>query len=184
MSFFRTRMWWIMLLAVAMAVVATSWYRGNPVTAPASGPAANPAVEALLSSTFTNANGQTQALDAWRGHWLLVNFWATWCAPCVAEMPDLNRARLAPAASGVQFVGIGTENPDKVALFQQRMQLGFPLLAGNYEALDLARRLGNGQGVLPFTILIDPSGNIVQSQVGALAPGQIQDWLTHVNATH
>lgn len=171
---------WAWLLTGALLILGGAlWHQHSHTSASAStsSQATDPAVESMFTLSMADAAGNTQALSQWRGKWLLVNFWATWCTPCVAEMPGLDQTQHTPEAKQVQFLGIGTEHADKVHGFQDKMHLGFPLLAGGYDALDLARALGDTQGVLPFTVLIDPKGHVVQSHTGALAPGQVSAWI-------
>lgn len=138
----------------------------------------DPAVATLFQSAFPDATGQAQKLDQWQGRWLVVNFWATWCGPCVAEMPELDQVQQKVGTGKVAIVGLGTEGLEKLRKFAPAQTLRFPLLAGGFDALGLARNLGDAQGVLPFTVLISPAGAIVHVQTGALKPGQLEQWLS------
>ena len=135
------------------------------------------AVERLFAVTLDDADGRSQTLAQWRGRTLVVNFWATWCAPCVAEMPDLDRLQRRYADQNVMIVGIGIDNLERVRAFRDRLGLRMPLLAGGYESLALARAFGDNQGVLPYTAVLSTKGELTHSQVGALEPGQLETWL-------
>ncbi len=112
--------------------------------------------------------GQEQALAQWKGKVLVVNFWATWCAPCREEMPEFVNAQRDLGGRGLQFVGIAIDQPDKVQEFAAEIGLNYPALIGGYGAIELSKTLGNRVGALPFTIIIDRSGRIAHTQLGPL----------------
>jgi len=164
--------------ATLLAALLLACSRSEPPPAPA--PAAPPAAavaDSIYDRSLTDADGRPQSLARWKGKRLVLNFWATWCAPCVAEMPDLEKAQNEFAARDVVIVGVGTEAPARVRAFRDHLGLKLPLLAGGYDALVLARDLGDAQGVLPYTVLVSPDGEILQTQTGPLRPGQLRDWL-------
>ncbi len=158
--------------ALVALLVATLAARRPP--APAIADTAPPA-DNIYRTVLKDPEGRPLPLAQWKGRRLVLNFWATWCAPCVAEMPDLDRAQ-AEIGDAV-IVGIGTEEPARVREFRDRLGLHLPLAAGGYDALVLARTLGDSQGVLPYTVLLSPDGHVLQTQAGPLRPGQIRDWL-------
>ena len=145
---------------------------------PGADAATNSTVQELYALRLEDGDGRVQALEQWRGHPLLINFWATWCGPCVEEMPALDRLRQEFAGQAVAIVGIGTEDRIKVKAFRDRLNLHLPLLAGGYDALALARSLGDRQGVLPYTVLLGSDGRILQQQAGALDMQQVRSWLS------
>jgi len=135
------------------------------------------AADSVYSHSLSDADGRVQPLSQWKGQLLVLNFWATWCAPCVAEMPDLEAAQREFAARNVVIVGVGTEAPARVREFRDQHNLHLRLLAGGYDALVLARGLGDSQGVLPYTVLVSSDGTVLQTQTGPLQPGQLRGWL-------
>jgi len=159
----------IVVLALVGAFVATTVARRNAEAS---------AAERLYATSLADAEGHLQALSQWRGQYLVVNFWATWCAPCVAEMPQLDRLQRQLAGRNVAIVGIGIEGEPQVREFRDRLGLRLTLLAGGYKALSLARDFGDDQGVLPYTVLLSTKGEVLHSRAGALEPGQVQAWLT------
>jgi thiol-disulfide isomerase/thioredoxin len=139
---------------------------------------APPSGASIYDQTLNDPEGRPQALGQWKGKLLVLNFWATWCAPCVAEMPDLDKAQREYAGRNVAIVGVGTEEPARVREFRDRIGLHeMTLLAGGYDALLLARTLGNTQGVLPYTVLVSADGVVLHTQTGPLAPDQLRTWL-------
>ena len=123
-------------------------------------------------------DGGELVLESLRGRPLLVNFWATWCPPCVDELPLLDRFARAQEAQGSRFqvLGVAVDQPQAVRTFLQRMPLGFPIgLAGQEAGLALGRQLGN-HGGLPFSVLIRADGLIAQRKIGRLTPEMLASW--------
>ena len=131
----------------------------------------------LFTHTFSDANGQPQAIGQWQGAWLVVNFWATWCAPCVEEMPDLEKVQGEYANRGVTVVGLAIDNPTAVKQFRDTLNLKLPLLIAGAAGTDIARQLGNPSGALPYTVLIDRNGNIARSKLGQISASELRSWL-------
>jgi len=139
--------------------------RTRPAAPAAEAPAA---VEALLAQSLTDSQGQPQALAQWRHKPLIVNFWATWCAPCVEEMPELDALQKEIAPQGMQILGIGIDSPTKIAEFARSHQIGYPLYAAGMQGTALAQQFGNQAGVLPYTVLGGRDGTIGQKYIGRL----------------
>jgi len=132
------------------------------------------AAQALLAVELPDLAGKPQRLDQWRGRVLVVNFWATWCEPCKAEMPQFIRAQTAQGANGLQFVGIAVDSADKVEKFAQDLGVNYPTLIGGLGAIELSRQLGNDLMALPFTIVLDRDGKVVHTQLGPLKGDRLQ----------
>ena len=121
---------------------------------------------AVLNLVLPDAQGHEQALAQWRGKVLVVNFWATWCAPCREEMPQFVETQARDGAKGLQFVGIAVDDPAKVRAFARDLKLNYPALIGGYGAIELSKTLGNDLAALPFTVVIDRGGRVVETQLG------------------
>ena len=126
------------------------------------------AAQALILAPFVDMRGKPQTLSQWKGKILVVNFWATWCAPCREEIPVLMNAQRKYAANAVKLVGIGIDSAAKIEKFAAELKMNYALLIGGAEALDLTNKLGNRAGVLPYTVVLDRSGKVAYTHAGAL----------------
>ncbi len=133
-----------------------------------------PDASALLALSLPDAAGKEQSIGQWRGKVVVVNFWATWCAPCREEMPEFVRAQTEFGSRGLQFVGIAVDQADKVDQFAKDLGLNYPTLIGGYGAVELSRTLGNRLAALPFTIIVDRQGQVVHTQLGPLKSSQLR----------
>ncbi|MFA7268828.1 MAG: TlpA disulfide reductase family protein [Sterolibacterium sp.] len=157
----------VMLLAIAAGLFVA--YMNQPMRADNPSTPSNDktlATAQLLALTLPDARTTNQSLSQWRGKLLVVNFWATWCLPCREEMPGFSRLQDKFAAKGVQFVGIAFDNADKVQQFSAQIPVSYPLLIGTAELLPITAGLGNTAGGLPFTVVIDRDGSLLQSRLG------------------
>ena len=103
----------------------------------------------------------------------MVNFWATWCAPCREEMPEFIRMQRELGGKGLQFVGIAVDQADKVRQFASEIGLNYPSLIGGFGAMELSRSLGNTVMALPFSVVVDRQGRVVHTQLGVLKPQKL-----------
>jgi thiol-disulfide isomerase/thioredoxin len=164
--------WLIIAVAGLMALGAGLYFGGfGRLDAPA--PAAPAVVSGLLGMALPDADGKEQRLDQWRGKVIVVNFWATWCAPCREEMPEFVRAQTEFGPKGLQFVGIAVDQADKVRQFATEIGLNYPSLIGGFGAMELSKALGNSVMALPFSVVIDRQGNVVHTQLGILKPQKL-----------
>jgi peroxiredoxin len=158
----RRRKWVFAGVGAGFAALgaAMAWHRYTP------GSGSDTAVELLLAQTLPDAAGQPFAFADLRGVPLVVNFWATWCAPCVEEMPELSDMHEQLSPKGVQVVGIGIDTPSNIAQFSKKLPVSYPLLVAGMNGTELARQFGNASGALPYTILIDRQGRVVHRILG------------------
>lgn len=129
---------------------------------------------ALLAVALPDLQGREQPLAQWRGKVLVVNFWATWCAPCREEMPAFVRIQSDLGPKGVQFVGIAIDQHDKVGQFVAEIALNYPALIGGYGAMELSKSLGNRLMALPFTLVIDRSGGVANVRLGPFKEAELR----------
>jgi thiol-disulfide isomerase/thioredoxin len=123
------------------------------------------AIKTLFGISFENAQGESIPLSKYRGKPLVINFWATWCPPCVEEMPELNEWHIADGNS-VSIVGIGIDSPSNVREFVAKNKISYDLLVAGMGGTELSRLLGNSTGALPFTIVISPKETIALKVLG------------------
>jgi thiol-disulfide isomerase/thioredoxin len=112
--------------------------------------------------------GQRHAISEWDGKLLVMNFWATWCPPCLHEIPMFIELQERYQGRGVQFLGIAIDDADKVRAFVDDIGLNYPTLHGQLDAIEVMGAYGNQSGGLPYTVLIDASGTIVARHPGVL----------------
>ncbi len=130
--------------------------------------------EAFFAQSFKTLDGQPEAMERWKGRTLVINFWATWCPPCVEEMPDLQRLHADYENRGVTVIGLGIDSPSALRRFRDEHRLTLPLYAGGASGTDLGRTLGNGSGALPYTVVVDARGRIVWSHLGQVKPAEMK----------
>ncbi|MEX8192719.1 TlpA family protein disulfide reductase [Comamonas guangdongensis] len=166
------RLWLTGAVAVAAAAAGAgaAWWRGRPQ---AMGPSAE---QQLWSQSFAAPDGRPLAMADFKGRPLLVNFWATWCPPCVKELPMLSEFAAHQGSRGIQVVGLAIDKPEAVLRFLQRQPVQFPVALVAQGGLGLTRALGNLQGGLPFSVLFDAEGQVRQRKIGELSGEDLANW--------
>jgi thiol-disulfide isomerase/thioredoxin len=139
-------------------------------------PAGGDSVPALWDLHFEQPGGGTLAMSSLRGRPLLVNFWATWCPPCVKEMPLLDRFHREKQAAGWQVVGIAVDGPTPVREYLAKLPMSFPIGLAGMEGAELSRTLGNANGALPFTVVLDASGHVIARKLGSISERDLADY--------
>jgi len=111
-----------------------------------------------------------------QGRPLVINFWATWCAPCVEEMPLLDIFFRQNVAKGWQMVGLAIDQPSRVRQYLSQNAISYPIGLAGMAGTELGRLLGNEVGGLPFTVVLDGKGSLIQRKLGKLSAQEIQAW--------
>lgn len=157
-------------VAAAAGYAAHLWRIGGIAARPA-----DDAARAILESRLATLDGTMRTLGAeYRGRILVINYWATWCAPCREEIPMFVRLQRELSGNGVQFIGIAVDQADKVRDFSKEFGINYPLFIGGIDAIELSRKAGNRAGVLPYTLVLDRSGVIRASLVGELNEARVR----------
>jgi len=188
------------LLAAALAAgvlgaLASLWFGGSPLlrtdagqralhtaidaTAPQPPSGVKPAKpgEPMPPLELADLQGQLQPLPgAYAGRPLLINVWASWCGPCIEEMPELDRYARSQGKQGVQVLGLALDTPENIHEFLDRVPVAYPILVDTPGPADASVWLGNRKGVLPYSVLVGADGNILKQKIGPFAPGEINDW--------
>lgn len=141
-------------------------------------PAIPEAVQALWALQFDSPSGEPVALSSFRGRPLLLNFWATWCPPCVQELPMIEAFWRENASKGHQVLALAVDQPSAVRKFLDRQALGFSIGLAGYGGTELSKSLGNASGALPFSVFLKADGSIYQQKLGQLTPGDLSHWST------
>lgn len=131
----------------------------------------------IYATAFPDLAGQQQSLGQWQNKLLILNFWATWCAPCKEEMPLLAELQTEFAAKGIQIVGIAVDSRQNVANFQKASPVNYPLLPDEARAIDFSRRLGNRLGLLPYTTAIAPGGEVIFTRMGPVTAQEMRAFI-------
>jgi thiol-disulfide isomerase/thioredoxin len=122
----------------------------------------------LPSFSLNDRSGIPTPIATWAGKSLVLNFWATWCAPCRREIPLLQALQGELAAADVTIVGIAVDHRDEVAAFAKQFNISYPLLVGEQDALDVAAAFGVKSPAFPFTVFTDRRGEVVALYLGEL----------------
>jgi thiol-disulfide isomerase/thioredoxin len=159
---------WLAGVGVLAAVGGAAWH-ARRTDAP------SPAPADLWSRRFARPQGGELVLAELRGQPLLINFWATWCPPCVKELPEIDRFA-ASQAQRLRVVGLAIDSLGPVQEFLRRQSVSFPIGLAGFDGTDLSRSLGNTAGGLPFTVLLDAQGTVVQRKIGQTHYDELQGW--------
>jgi len=160
----RRRRQWLALAGVGVlaAVAGGGWAWSRRQVADA----ASGGTPDLWQSSFPGPGGRTVTMAALRGKPLVVNFWATWCAPCIKELPQFDRFQREFGPRGWQVVGLAIDSDQAVASFLQHTPVSFPIGLAAMDGTELMLALGNGHGVLPFTVVFGADGKVRDTRVG------------------
>ena len=132
--------------------------------------------QALWNAEFDTPDGQVLKMQNLQGRPLVINFWATWCAPCVEEMPLLDIFFRQNVAKGWQMVGLAIDQPSRVRQYLSQNAISYPIGLAGMTGTELGRLLGNEVGGLPFTVVLDGKGSLIQRKLGKLSAQEIQAW--------
>jgi thiol-disulfide isomerase/thioredoxin len=142
---------------------------------PPPGPGAG-LLQELPAFAYPDLEGVSRSSEEWLGRVLVLNFWATWCPPCLREMPDFIEFQERHGAEGLQFVGIAIDSEKEVADFADGIGINYPILLGETDAIALSQSLGNRFSGLPFSAIFDRRGKLVHTQAGELKRADLEQY--------
>ena len=154
----------------ALAGGGLAWWNSRLGLAPGS-------ADSLWPLAFETPTGQVLQMQALRGRPLLLNFWATWCPPCVDELPLLDRFYRENVANRWQVVGLAIDQPSAVRTFLKQTPISFPVGMAGLEGTELGRSLGNLSGGLPFTVVMDANGSLRHRKMGRVTEAELHQWV-------
>jgi len=131
-----------------------------------------------LDFSFPDASDKMQSLNQWHGKVLVINFWATWCAPCLKEIPEFIKLQAEYQDRGLQFIGVAIEDKQPVLDYLQRIAVNYPVLIAGDAGIGLTQQLGNVIGAVPFTVVVDRNGQLVFRQPGELSADKLLEVVT------
>jgi thiol-disulfide isomerase/thioredoxin len=134
------------------------------------------AMAAFWAAEFDTPSGETLPMTAFQGKPLVINFWATWCTPCIEEMPLIDAFFRENESKGWQVLGLAIDQPSRVKQFLNQFPVQYKIGLAGLNGTELGKMLGNDVGGLPFTVVLDANGQLIQRKLGKLAPDDIKKW--------
>jgi len=160
--------------AAGLAGVGAAWFKHEPQKLTSGQTTA--VQDALWAMSFDTPDGQPQPMSSFRGKPLLLNFWATWCPPCVEELPLLDAFYQQHKAKGWQVLGLAVDQPSAVRKWLQAKPLSFAVGMAGLSGTELSKSLGNLAGGLPFTVVFGASGDLLHRKTGKVSAEDLAQW--------
>jgi len=124
--------------------------------------------------SLNDVNGEQRSLSEWQGKIIVINFWATWCAPCREETPAFVELQQQYSKDGLQFIGVALQEAEEIRDFLKEFNVNYPALVGADDVIQIAKKLGNDIGALPYTVIIDRNGIISFTRRGPLLKSEAE----------
>ena len=155
-----------LMALLAGALTSQSIYKSSP--------ASDPAVQAFLTHPWKTPDGKMANTSEWKGKVLVVNFWASWCPPCVEEMPTLDKLQQEFLQQNVLFVGIGIDSPSNIRDFLDVTPVSYPIVIGGLEGNNISKQMGNSVGALPYTVVINNQAKATSTKLGNISEEELR----------
>jgi len=171
----------IALIAVVGGFYAQQWYRTGGTLVRIDNAVQNTETKADVNGkekrpdfTLLDLNNKSRSISEWDGKVILINFWATWCPPCVREVPTLDKLNTDFKDKGFVVIGIAIDSLAAVNDFVDPLDLQYPILLAEQQGIELSQAYGNRLGILPFTIIVDREGYIALKHRGEITYEQVE----------
>jgi thiol-disulfide isomerase/thioredoxin len=158
------------LIFIVVAVLALG---GGIIARGLLSPTDQASAKSLPDFTLPDVSGQPHAISEWQGKLRVINFWATWCGPCLKEIPEFIELQNRYADKGLQFIGIAVDSPEAVATYLNSININYPILVGDMPAISIAHELGNHIDAVPFTVIVNQQGQIIHQHAGEFSKEQL-----------
>ena len=163
------------LILIAVAVLALG---GGIIARGLLSPTDQTSAKSLPDFTLPDVSGQPHAISEWQGKLRVINFWATWCGPCLKEIPEFIELQNHYADKGLQFIGVAIDSPEAVATYLSTININYPILVGDMPAISIAHELGNHIDAVPFTVIVNQQGQIIHQHAGEFSKEQLLEVIT------
>jgi thiol-disulfide isomerase/thioredoxin len=169
----RSRRGWIQGLVAGLAGLTgagLAWWQFKADTPEKTDPGKFWALE------FDTPMASKLSMAAFRGRPLVLNFWATWCPPCIEELPLLDAFYRQNSSNGWQVLGLAIDKPGFVLAFLKHSPVSFPVAMAGFEGIDLSKSLGNFAGGLPFSVVLGGDGQVLKRKIGKISEQDLALW--------
>ncbi len=180
----------IVIAGAALLVIAGAFLLSKQIFKASRGESApRPAMSGLLPATMVDftlpdLDGKPRHLADWKGKFLIVNFWATWCPPCRKEIPLFIDMQTKYGKRGLQIIGVAVDKKKDVMNFRDFNFINYPILSGQEDAMNIMAKYGDHIGSLPYSVVIDQQGRVLGRKVGAYQPAELQALLDSLLPKH
>lgn len=161
-------------MAAGLAGALVAWQKFEPHAV------MDEAVQNFWTQSFEKPEGGNLSMQAFQGKPLLINFWATWCPPCIEELPLIDAFYNQNKSKSLQVIGLAVDQPSMVRRYLTQKPLSFPVGLAGFNGTELGRTLGNAQSVLPFSVIFDAKGRLLAQKAGKLDHSDLVAWLKKV----
>jgi peroxiredoxin len=168
----RRRALYLLIPTVAGALVAFIWLQGRVDDA-----GSRPDEGVRPAFTLPDLSGRQRSITEWDGQVLVVNFWATWCPPCVEEIPELVAVQSRLGDRGLQVIGVAADDLEQIEPFLEEVPVNYPVLHGVADGFALLEAYGNDRGTLPYTVIVDRDGIIRRTVPRAVDAAELEGWV-------